>query len=155
MEKHTSRKCRFQKCQGISFHCPHGKKPIDQVWLWRSLPPPHYCLKGQRADFSHCLGLTKIYNLVLCLCITWEQRNAPAALQPCHSTAPRTPQSSAHPHRFSLGGHSQRNYAAVSTQSRIIQATWRRHKTIVQFLLNKQSLWTQKSQTLSARQHVG
>lgn len=113
----------FKKCQGTSCHCPQGK-PTERVRLWRSVPPPHYCLKGQGADFSYCLGQVPRYSQIsiiwyyvsemtaYSLCITLEGRDAPAALQLYHSTTPRT-----YPHGFSSGGHSQRNYTAVSTQS--------------------------------------
>lgn len=71
IEKHTSRKWWFTECQGTSFHCLHGKPKAGM--LWRSAPPPHHRLKGQGADFSHCLGQMprypwrSIYKLVLCI----------------------------------------------------------------------------------------
>lgn len=165
MAKHTGRKCWFKKCQGTSFHCPQGK-PTEQVRLWRSVPPAPLLPKRTRGRFFILLGTdaslpTKIYNLVLCFWNDCMQPlhhaggDAPAALQPHHSTIPRTHRSSAHPHRFSSSGHSQRNYTAVGMQSHVIRDTWRIHKKIIHFLLNKQPLSTQKPQSAPALLHIG
>ena len=80
MEKHPSSKCWLKKCQGTSFHCPQ-EKPTEEVWLLRSIPQPHYCVKGQWTDFFTQIGTnaslsTKTCNLVLCF---WND-----CLQPLH-----------------------------------------------------------------------
>lgn len=128
MEKHRrTENANFKKCQGTSFHCPQGK-PTERVRLRRSLPPPHYHLKGQGAGYSYCLGQAPGYSQIpiiwyyvsemtaYSVCIMPEESNAPAALQLYPSTTPTT-----HPHCFSSGAHSQRNYTAVGMQSPVIQ----------------------------------
>lgn len=154
---HSRRKCWFNDCQGTCFHCSQGK-PTEQVWLLRSVPSTCYCPKGWRADFSSCLGQMPsnpqrsiIWHYLLEMTACREE----TFLLSSSPTIPTIPQSSAHPHGFSLGGRSQGNYTAVSMQSQVIQDTWRIHQKWYIFSLINSTSGHGSPSLLPALQHPG